>query len=89
MSTQAQHTNPPRFGGPVPLAPYPAHAVPLGDRDVAELLATLRARYLYLADPETWRGQPAGLADVATQMAAGVKLCLDDLEWFCRNPRPL
>lgn len=69
------------YDGPAPLAPYPAHATPLDGWDVGQLLASMRDRYLHLSDASAW-GDNASLAG---HMAAGVKLCMDDLEASCRS----
>jgi len=45
--------------------------------EVGYLLEGMRARYAHLSDPTRWDD---GQREIAQHMAAGVKLCLDDLE---------
>jgi hypothetical protein len=71
------------YTGPAPLAPYPVHAVPLDGWDVGQLLAAMRDRYLHLTDDSAWADD--GQRELARHMAAGVKLCLDDLERALRQ----
>lgn len=71
------------FSGPAPLASYPGHAVPLDGWDVGMLMASMRDRYLHLTDASRW--PDATSAGIASSVAAGVKLCLDELETACRR----
>ena len=71
------------YSGPAPLAPYPAHAAPLDGWDVGTMLAGMRDRYLHLTDPAAWPDDEGRV--IARHMAAGVKLCLGDLEAACQR----
>ncbi len=71
------------YSGPAPLAPYPAHAAPLDGWDVGTLLSAARDRYLHLADESAWEGDEQ--RRIARHMAAGVKLCLGELEQACQR----
>ncbi len=65
-------------------APAPVQAVPLDGFAVDLLLSAMRTRYAALTDPEGgWRSDAH--RQVAQHMAAGVKLCLDDLERALRQ----
>lgn len=84
--TAGCHTRTATYGGDdAPLAPWPAHAAPLSAYAVAELLQSMRARYLHLSDPARWDDDRS--REIASNMAAGVKMSLDDLELALRFPR--
>lgn len=71
------------YSGPAPLAPWSAHAVPLDGWDVGMVIGAMRERYLHLSDPSRWDDDST--REIAAHMAAGVLLCLKDLESACHR----
>jgi hypothetical protein len=62
----------------------PVQAVPLDSFAVDLLLSAMRARHAALTDPQgEWDSDAQ--RQVAQHMAAGVKLCLDDMERTLRR----